>query len=181
MTTKIFITGLEKIDKIIVAKAIVNLDDDLSISQRFTNDVSYKDSPYDEYVFYLDSADVDISYKNNAFLFITANDMMYTGITLDSFYNEDVFCMNIQEFNNIPDYIFEINDILVVWLDTKINSSKDKDNKDEIMATKHFLEKIEKLCVLYFLDEDESDIANVVLEYLEGDEETKQRILEENY
>lgn len=180
MTTKIFITGLEKIDKLVFAKAIVVIDDDLSISQRFTNDIEYKDSPYDEYIFYLDSADVDISYKNNAFLFITASDMLYTGITLDSFYNEDVFCMNICEFNNVPDYIFEINDILVVWLDTKIQM-KDKDNLDEIMGIKHFVEKIEKLNVLYFLDETPEKVAQVVLEYLESDAEGKERILEENY
>ena len=181
MTTKIFLTGLNKVDKIIFAKAIIDLDDDLSISQRFTNDIAYKDSPYDEYIFYLDSVDVDISYKNNAFLFINANDMLYTGITLDSFYNEDVFCMNITEFNNIPDYIFDINDIIVVWLDTKINSVKDKDNKEELFGIKHFLERIEKLNVLYFLDDTPENVANVVLKYLASNEEEKQKILEENY
>lgn len=179
MTTKIFITGLNKIDKLIYAKQIAILDDDLSISQRFTNDINYKNSPYDEYVFYLDSADVDISYKNNAFLFITANDLLYTGITLDSFYNEDIFCMNISEFNNIPDYIFNINDILVVWLDTRINP-KDKANINDILGVKHFLEKIEKLQVLYFLDEDPIKVANIILSYLEGTEEEKQQILQEN-
>lgn len=181
MTTKIFLTGLNSIDKIVFAKAIVDLDDDLSISQRFTNDVKFKDTPYDEYIFYLDSVDVDISYKNNAFLFINANDTLYTGITLDSFYNEDVFCMNITEFNNVPDYIFEINDILVVWLDTKINKTKDKENKEELLGIKHFLERIEKMNVLYFLNETPENVANVVLKYLESSFEDKQKILDENY
>lgn len=178
--TKIFIIGLNNIDKLKYAKAIENLDDDLSISQRFTNDTGYKDMPYDEYTFYLDSMDVDISYKNNAFLFMSSKDMVYSGITLDSFYNEDIFCMNINEFNNIPDYIFEMNDILVVWLDSKTNA-KDKETKEELFGIKHFLERIDKLNTLYFLNENEENVAKVILNYLESNEEGKQKILEENY
>lgn len=181
MTTKIFITGSNKIDKLKYAKKIEELDDDLSISQIFSNDESLKNSYYDEYRYYLDSTDIDISYKNNAFLFISCNDSsIYSGITLDSFYNEDIFCMSINEFNNIPDYIFENNDILVIWLDTKV-LGKDKSNKDDIMSSKHLIEKIDKLNVLYFLDEDENIVGNTVISYLEGDYNEKQKILEENY
>ena len=179
MTTKIFIIGSNKIDKMSFARQITELDDDLSISQIFTNDESYKDSTND-HIYYLSPNDIDLSYKNNAFLFIVAKDLIYTGITFDSFYNEDIFCLSIEEFNSIPNYIFEHNDILIVWLDTKING-RDKTNENDILATKHLIEKIDSLNILYFLDESEETVANIVIEYLEGDPETKQNILEENY
>ena len=73
--TKIFITGSNKINKFDYAKAIMDKDDDLSISQVFTNDEKYKDIT-NEYVYYLDPIDIDLSYKNNAFLFINAKDMI---------------------------------------------------------------------------------------------------------
>ena len=179
MAIKIFITGSNKIDKLEYAKALENVDDDLSISQIFTNDEQYKDST-NEYMYYLDPTDIDLSYKNNAFLFITAKDMIYTGITFDSFYNEDIFCVGIEELNAIPNYIFEYNDILIVWLDTKING-RDKTNDSDVQATKHLIERLDSLNVLYFLDETPENVTNVIMQYLEGDQETKQKILEENY
>ena len=179
MMTKIFITGSNKINKFDYAKAIMDKDDDLSISQVFTNDEKYKDIT-NEYVYYLDPIDIDLSYKNNAFLFINAKDMIYNGITFDSFYNEDIFCIGIDELNSIPNYIFEYNDILVVWVDTKIHG-RDKENESDILATKHLIERLDSLNTIYFLDETPEKVANVVLEYLEGDNDTKQRILEENY
>ena len=180
MTNKIFITGSNKIDKLEYAKRIVSRNDDLSISQSFTNDEKYKDSVTDDYIYYLDLKDIDLSYKNNAFLFINAKDNIYTGITFDSFYNEDIFCLDIKEFNSIPDYIFSQNDILVIWLDTKIKG-RDKSNDDDIFATKHLIEKIDKLNVMYFLDEDPDKVVDKIIEYIEGNEETKQTLLEENY
>lgn len=179
MATKIFITGSNKIDKMQYAKALINVDDDLSISQVFTNDESFKDST-NEYVYYLNPTDIDLSYKNNAFLFINAKDMIYNGITFDSFYNEDIFCVGIDELNSIPDYIFEYNDTLIIWVDTKING-RDTTNEQDIFATKHFIEKLNSLNVLYFLDETPEDVAKTILCYLEGDADTKQKILDENY
>lgn len=179
MMTKIFITGSKEIDKLSLAKKIISKDDDLSISQTFTNEEEYKDSVGDDYMYYLDPKDIDLAYKNNAFLYISAHDLLYHGITLDSFYNEDIFCMNLSEFNDIPDYIFNYNDVLVIWLDTK---SKKRNIKDEdVMASKYMIEKLDKINVMYFLDEDYDDIVDVIMQYLMGDPDTRQKLLDENY
>lgn len=179
MMTKIFITGSKDIDKLSLAKKIVERDDDLSISQTFTNNEESKDSVGDDYMYYLDPKDIDLAYKNNAFLYIAAEDLLYHGITLDSFYNEDIFCMNLSEFNNIPDYIFNYNDVLVIWLDTKLSKRNSKD--EDVMASKYIIEKLDKINIMYFLDEDYNDVIEIIMEYLMGDVETRQKLLDENY
>ena len=50
-----------------------------------------------------------------------------------------------------------------------------------MFGIKHFLERIDKLNTLYFLNENEENVAKVILNYLESNEEGKQKILEENY
>ena len=50
---KIFITGPSNIDKLSVAKKLVEINDDLSIGSHFTYDIKYRDVTDDEYVYYL--------------------------------------------------------------------------------------------------------------------------------
>ena len=177
MITKIFIVGNKEEENINIAKDILAKNDDLSICQKFTNDKNYKDIATDDYIFYLDQKDVDLAYKNNAFLFVTTNNFISTGITFDSFYNDDIFYMNIQEFNNIPDYIFLDNDIIIAWIDRKCHG---KTSEETLSNIPHFLDKLSKCNYLYFINESIDEISDCIIKYIYGSIEEKQQLLDEN-
>ena len=107
MTNKIFITGPHSVEKLDIAKYLSEINDNLSIGNRFTNDPEYKDSGEDNYIYYLSTQSIDLTYKNNFVLFVDTNNYISTGITMDSYYNNDIFVMELNEFNNISDNIFK--------------------------------------------------------------------------
>ena len=183
MGNKIFITGPKNIDKLSLAKKIVERDDDLTIASRFTNDLQYKDVADDMYLYYLSTQDIDLTYKNNFVLFVNTDKYISSGITMDVFYNSDIFCMSMCEFNNISESIFnnESNDILVIWLDTKNTKSNDNISED-ICESGFLMSRLDEsnLKYLYFIDESDESIIDTIFEYLEGDEEIRKNILKDN-
>lgn len=177
MILKIFVTGDSSIDKLDIAKKIIKKNDDLSIAPKFTNDISHKDKIGDDYIYYMDSVDVDLSYKNNAFLYAKTENYITTGITLDSFYNNDVFPISIYEFNTIADCILYSYDSLIIWVDTKKHR---KSNDEDSQSVDHLIERTNELTTLYFLDEEPEHIAETVINYINGTIEERQNIIEEN-
>ena len=170
-------------DKLTIAKALVERDDDLSIGSRFTNDNHYKNIVDDEYIYYLSTQDIDLTYKNNFVLFVNTDKYISSGISMDAFYNNEIFCMSLCEFNNISDSIFnnQSNDIIVIWLDTK--DTKANDNlQEDICETGYMMNRFEEagLKYLYFIDEDKEIIIDTIFEYLEADEECRKEILSDN-
>lgn len=177
MILKIFIVGDESIDKLEIAKRLCEKNDDLSIAPKFTSDLSFKDINYNDHLYYMDNTEVDLSYKNNAFLCINTHGYISTGITLDSFYNNDVFYLDINEFNSISDYILYSHDSLVIWVDSK----KTRTNDEEAVTTvNHFMERLHNLLSMYFLDEDINYIVDTIIRYLTVSFEERQEILQEN-
>lgn len=178
--TKIFIVASENIDKLALANNLVEKNDDLSIAPRFTNDKSYMDSVNDNYIYYLSTQDIDLTYKNNFILYINTDNYISKGITLDMFYNNDIFLMTPEDFNNISSVIFKSSyDIIIIWLDTNYISKFHKD-----IIESEFLERRlneEELKYMYFFNEDNDIIANTILEYINcEDEERKNNILLQN-
>lgn len=177
MILKIFITGDSFIDKLEIAKKIIEKNDDLSISPMFTNDLTRKSIIGDDYMYYMDNTDIDLSYKNNAFLYVKTNNCITTGVTLDNFYNNDIFPIGIYDFNNIADCILYAYDGLVIWVDTKRPHNI---VEEDVQGVSHLIERASELTTLYFLDEDPDHIADVVLKYINGTIEERQEIVEEN-
>ena len=177
MILKIFIVGEKSVDKLSVAKRLCEKNDDLSIAPKFTSDHLLSDIEYNDHLYYMDNAEVDLSYKNNAFLCIDTNGYISTGVTLDSFYNNDVFFLEIAEFNSISDHILFSHDSLVIWLDCKKNR---KDDEEDTATICHFIERTQSLLTMYFLDEDTEHIVDTILEYLSSSIEDRQKILDEN-
>ena len=178
MILKIFVTGDSSIDKLEIAKKIVEKNDDFSIAPKFTNDISRKDKIGDDYVYYMDNVDVDLSYKNNAFLYVKTDDnYITTGVTLDNFYNNDVFYLDIYDFNSISDSIIYSYDSLLVWVDTK---RQRKITEEDSQNANHLIERANELTTLYFLDESAEHISDIVVRYLNGTIEERQNIVEEN-
>ena len=126
---------------------------------------------------------IDLTYKNNFMLFVNTNNYISTVITMDTYYNSDIFVMEIDEFNNISDNIFksESNDIIVVWIDSNYDKNDEFSRLD--LNESIFLEKrltTENIKYLYFFNDDEDTIVNTVIKYLEGNAEERENILTEN-
>lgn len=181
MQYKIFIIGTHKNDKLKLAKKLIELDDNLSISPVFTNDKEYKDSVNDNYIYYLSSEEIDLAYKNNVLLYVSTNNYISTGITMDSLYSNDIFCMSIKDFNNISNVVFNSKnyEVLIIWLDNKI-TEMNSDVREDINESKYLFSTLEDLKYLYFLDESEEEIANTILDFINGDEKTQEEILLDN-
>lgn len=176
MNLKVFIVCLNKKTAMDVAKSIILKNDDYSISPMFTTDISYKGEINENYEVYIDPAIINLSYKNNALLFIKTEQYISTGITIDDFYNNDICIMDINEYNIIPENVFNKYDIITVWIDTKNHKSL---LNNELLEINYFNSFIEKIKYLYFLDT-ETNIDEVILEYLNGNEEIRESLLNEN-
>lgn len=181
MQYKIFIIGTHKNDKLKLAKKLIELDDNFSISPVFTNDKEYKDSVNDNYIYYLSSEEIDLAYKNNVLLYVSTNNYISTGITMDSLYSNDIFCMSIKDFNNISNVVFNSKnyEVLIIWLDNKI-TEMNSDIREDINESKYLFSTLEDLKYLYFLDESEEEIADTILDFINGDEKTQEEILLDN-
>lgn len=120
-------------------------------------------------------------FQNNAFLFLNKIENSYIGITLDDFYNSEIFFMNFDEFNKISKKIFDSDtyDILIVWVDTK-NSNENPQLSKDIFEIKFLNETLSSLPYLYFLDDNNKDIVKIIVEYLNANSDEKEKILENN-
>lgn len=175
MNLKIFIVCLDKENALNIAKNIIKINDNLTVIPRFTTDDNYNEIN-ENYMYYLDVHKVNLSYKNNALLYIKTNNYISEGITIDDFYNNDISFLNFEEFNLIPDIIFKKYNILTVWIDSKNHKNI---SKSDIIEINYFCKFIENNKYLYFLD-NEYNICDVILDYISGDDEHKKIILEEN-
>lgn len=179
MGLKIIITGAKSIDKFEIAKKLVELNDNLSIAPTFTSDKEYEKIISDNFMYYMSSEEVDLAFKNNVVLYINTVLNISHGITLDSFYNNDIFVMDIEDFNNISDHNITNKDLLVVWVDSKHYDNHD-DKKNDLIEAKYLEERLETMPYLYFLDSGEEEIATVINDYLNADDEKKIAICLEN-
>jgi hypothetical protein len=159
------------------------VNDDIIVSNRFIDDVEYKDSENIQGFYYLDTTTITNALKNNSILYVTYLNEKLCGVTMDDFYNADIIPMSIANFNDISTNFLDkyIDDLVIVWYDTK-NHVKGKQIKNEINEVSFLLERIETLGYkyLYFLDDSEDDIANVINDFITGDDNKRKEILE-NY
>lgn len=174
---KIFIVSSNHINKLDVANEIVALNDDLNICKSFTSTMA--SGLIGEYMFNLDIDDIILSFKNNALLYIDYSDENVCGITLDDFNASDIVMISPEHFNSIPDDPISLNELVIIWLDSKFKSPN---YKKDIIEVKYLQERIDNLSIpaLYFCDEDKSTIAKTVLDYILADETTREEIILEN-
>ena len=168
---KIFIIGHTNIDTLKVGIALQSKNDDLSIAPSFISNEEHENS---QYLYYMDKETINISYKNNALLYVYTNDNESIGMTYDDYYNNSIFCMSTHSFNIIPDVIFNgDNDTLIVWVDSNNIRPTDSD----VLDIPYVEERIVSLNYLYFCNEDVETISNVVNKYVNGDEEIRNELL----
>lgn len=177
--TKLIIIGIYKDDIYNLSQYLCEIDDSLSIAPTFISDDNYIES---ENQYILDTKTIHLAFKNNALLYIKTDDEMSKGITIDDFYNNDICYMTIDEFNNISNTIFNIDEfnVLVIWIDN--NQHKIKDIKywideTDVLTTRLYTDHID---YLYFLNEDNEHIREVINQFINGDEQEKKHLLIEN-
>jgi len=174
--SKIFIVCLNKETSLNISKNIIANNDDLSIMPIFSTDPSYENEINENYIYYLDVNTVNLSYKNNSLLYVMTSNYISYGITLDDFYNNDIAFMNIEEYNNIPDVIFDKYNILTLWIDSKKHTYLDHKMNIEL---KYFNERIKNYDYMYFMDNDEN-IHSVINNYINANEDDRLNLLKEN-
>ena len=177
---KIFIIGSRNIDKYKIAKNIANIHDSFNIAKTFTTDISMKDKITDSFKYYLSPKEVEMSFKNNALMYVNTDRIISVGVTLEDMYNEDIFVLDFYDFNNMSNKIFNEISPIIIWID-----SKDKNYdyyKDDVNESKYSFEKINinNLKVMYFVNETPIEIAKIVLDYYNGDDIVREQLLEEN-
>ena len=64
---KIIIVGTKNIDKEVIAKRLVEIDDSLTIIPHFTNDLEMKDN-LSEFEYFIDTNTIHLAYKNNSIM-----------------------------------------------------------------------------------------------------------------
>ena len=144
---------------------------EFEIGKQFTTDESLKSIDN----IYLSISETILAYKNNALLYcVSSNKSEHTiGLTMDEYYNSDIFCMTIEEFLNISES--RLSNVLIIWLDC-INTNKTFQHN-----VKLFINALESLDYLYFNENDNDKILEVIKEYLNADNILKTQILEENH
>lgn len=120
------------------------------------------------------SDEVVLAYKNNALLYSFSKEDNHIGITMDEFYNKDVFCMNIDGFNNIAENRLE--NVLVIWLDTPTTHI----DSFTSYTIRQLQQTLESVTYMYFNEPFET-ICEIVGNYIQcEDEEIRKQIILDN-
>lgn len=147
---------------------------DLKICKNYTSN----ENTESKYLQFLSKTDIEIGNSNNAFLFCTQEkDYHITCIDESNVALSDVLYMNIVDFNNISEIILTKYNLLVIWLDTKFHSN---DINNEIVETKYLLERLDYTDYMYFLDESPKYVTETILNYINGNDDYRKILLEEN-
>ena len=181
-TEKIIIIGPEVTRRMDVAKKMSEMDDSYVIAPTFTSDLDMQDKITDEFEYYLSLDDIQLAFKNNAFMFVNSSGDDTVGITYADMCTSDLFVLSFEDFNNVSTRMLDEIRPVICWIDTK-KKSYDAYKKD-LTEAKYVIEKIDsrEITTLYFNEDvdDVDSIANTMLTYMTGDEVIRAEILEEN-
>lgn len=162
MTNKIFIIYHDNTILEELTNKLFESSNEINICDKFITDQNQvrNGRPYSYY--YLPTLEINKAVKNNYVLYVMTNNNISTGITIDNFYNNNVFLLNYKEYNTIPDVIFNKHDnILTIWIDSKDNKYKG------IFNDVHFVEnRLENVPNEYFLKNEIDEIIITILNYL---------------
>lgn len=171
---KIFIVSANKnLDTQYTIAEAVSEELDLEIAHSFTTG-ELSDSTYFDTMCI---GDVTIAFKNNSLLYCESlNETDTIGITIDEYYNKDIFCTSVIGFNNIADNILT-DDILVIWLDCAYSISSVRD----LNEAKYLIETLEDMKYLYFslATDDLQYITNMLHKYFNASDSLKAEIEQE--
>lgn len=174
---KIFLVSSSDNDNFIysIASKLIEANDSLNIARKFSSETDEETI----YKYKKSINDIILDYKNNSLMYVTVfGETENIGITLDEYYNKDIFCMNYQEFNSMSEFILRDPQTLVVWVDSCTKTT----NKRDINECKVFSNSAmgsDSVKHLYFYNDPIETISDTILEYIESNIEKKKEILED--
>lgn len=77
--------------------------------------------------------DIILAFKNNALLYCYVKDNVTYGITIDEFYNKDIFCVPLEGFINIADN--KLLNTIIIWIDAKYENNNEQLNNIDYMES----------------------------------------------
>jgi hypothetical protein len=148
------------------------------LAEKYDMDIAYSFTSTDNLENYKVQYKIDeiiLSYRNNALLCCLSDTInnIHNGITMDEFYNKDIFCLTIKEFSNISESL--LCNSIVIWIDQPKNDI----DYEYIKDCKNFIDILENIPYMYF-NENLSEIYDKVSEYIEADDNKKLEIIELN-
>ena len=171
---KIIITGTDTKFAEEAALSLQKTNDDLQVAPVFTTDLNMKGKT-GETCYYMSNEEVELSYKNNAFMWVRTNDTISRGVTKPDMYMYNVFYMSFSDFNNISSPVIAELDKDPNFIICVIDK-KDKKGKTDIYDARGALERIYEHHYLYFLDCTVQEITDMIFKYIVADDDERQRI-----
>ncbi len=174
---KILIVGGENTDLYTVARELQAMDDDLAVAPVFSTDTALAGKVTGGFVYYMPAEEAELSYKNNAFMWVRADDMQSRGVTKPDMYSCSIFTMSFADFNNMSGTVLAeliADGCVVCFIDSRDNTERD------ITESGFACERIFSMPYLYFLDDSTDTITATVIEYMAADDSTRKKIAKEN-
>ena len=173
---KIFIitTDNDTLNKAFQIASYVSAKYDLDIAKTYSSNLNLdvcKENQ--EYFTYFDVNDMVIAFKNNAMLYCLSEAEKSIGIPIDEYYNNDIFCMTVEAFNNISESL--LMNIIIIWIDSKYSKS----DVNIMNNVKILMNTLDSIKYMYFI-EDYKVIKRIICEYLDASPKRKLELLEEN-
>lgn len=171
---KIIIVGTDINEGISVAKAIQDMNDDLQIAPVFTTDLTMRGKTAEAY-YYMSHEEIELSYRNNAFMWVRTTPFVTNGVTMSDMYTSNIFAMTYGDFNNISNPVFnelynnDDNKCLILVLD----NTNVKKKEEDLLEAKGAYERIYNNEYLYFLNSTITEVAEYVLKYIASNEEER--------
>lgn len=173
---KIIIVGADTDIATHVAKGLLKADDNMIIAPVFNTLLEMRNHSGD-ILYYMSNEEVELSYKNNAFMWVLTKDHYSLGVTKLDMYTSNIFTMSFPEFNNMANPILDElknDDFFIVVLD----DSHTKKNRHDINDAKNSFERIYNNHYLYFLNESPEKCIEVILKYIIASAEERKNIEE---
>lgn len=176
---KIIIISTHTKDGLQIAKALQEANDDMLIAPVFTTSLQMRGKT-GEVLYYMPNEEVELGYRNNAFMWVHTNPDCTMGVTMPDMYSSNIFVMTYGDFNNISNPVLnelmnnEEEELLLVVLD----DSKSKKTDDELREARSAYERIDMCKYLYFLDEPVHNASECILKYIVSDEEEREKIID---
>lgn len=171
---KLFLVSSSFVDKFLYIDELIK-NDTIILNRNYSSNKLLDDKYYK----FISKPDIEIGYNNNSFIFCSRYDHDLICLDENDINNHNLFFMNISDFNNISELILSKYNILIVWLDTKQHNSYNK-LVSELSETKYLEERLEYTDYMYFLDEDPESVSKVLVQYVNGTNDIRQKLIEEN-
>ena len=170
---KILLIGTNDSLKESITKGLKKANDDLRVAPVFTTELNMIGRQTKTH-YYMSNEEAELSYKNDAFMWVHTSGTSSHGVTKPDMYESDIFLMNFAEFNNMANPVLQEldkDDLVMCVMD-----EKNKKTKEDVLEAANAFERFYEHHYLYFLEEPASFIVDTILKYMIASPEEREKI-----